>query len=216
MDPYFLGFAISIFSLLLLLVNVILFLSKYRKFKSDVYTIVAIYLLGLFCVEFFCNIIGYLNPGANFFLSHYYFNTQFLLLSIFFYKLFNQPKLKKIVVVNFIIVFTIIITTYIHDPTLYWKFNLFEIVATSLLLIIYALIHIYNLLGETKQYFYLTIGLVIYLLCSCMIYLSGNYELVFIKDPYIDIWVFNSIFYIVYQLLIYVEWKHLNKQFNNV
>ena len=90
---------------------------------------------------------------------------------------------------------------------------MFEIVSTSLLLVIYALRHLYKTLGEEKQYMYLMTGLIMYLICSCLIFLSGNYELVFIEDPYIDIWIFNSIFYIVYQALIFTEWNYIRKKY---
>ena len=211
MDPFFFGFALSVFSLFLLLINAILFLSKIKKFKNPVYKYVAIYLIVLFIVELFCNIIGYLKPGANFFLSHFYFNAQFILLSAVFYRLFANIKLKRLVVANYIIITLIIAGMYISDNESFWEFNLFEIAATSLLLLVYAFIHFYNTLGKKKSYFYLLIGMVMYILCSSLIFLFGNYELVFIEDPYIDIWIFNTVFYIIYQVLIFTEWRFINK-----
>jgi len=211
MDPFFFGFALSIFSLFLLLINAILFSSKVMKFNNQVYKYITIYLIALFVVELFFNVIGYLNPGANFFLLHFYFNAQFVLLSAVFYRLFTNQKLKKIVVVNYIIVTLIIIGMYVFNNDSFWQFNLFEIAATSLLLIVYAFIHFYNTLGEKKKYFYLNTGMVLYVLCSSLIFLFGNYELVFIEDPYIDVWIFNTVFYIIYQVLIFTEWRYINK-----
>lgn len=211
MGPFLFGFALSIFSLLLLLINSVLFLSKVKKINNQVYKYISIYLITLFFVEFFCNMIGVLYPGENLYLSHFYFNAQFILLSTVFYRLFTNTKLRKIVVVNYFVVFLIVISMYIYDNESFWQFNLFEISATSLLLIIYSLIHLYNTLGSKKKYFYFTIGLIFYLLCSSLIFLFGNYKLVFIQDPYIDIWIFNTLFYIVYQVLIFTEWNYINK-----
>lgn len=211
-NPYLLGFLISILGLVLLFINAILFTTKVKIINKKIYTVLTVYLAGLFVVEFFCNIIGFLNPSSNFFLSHFYFITQFILLSLVFYRLFKSKKLQTMVVVNSIIVLALIIYSYIDNPALFWEFNLFEIVATSLLLIMYSLYYIYKTLGEEKHLYYLLVGLIMYLVCSCLIFLSGNYELVFIKDPYIDIWIFNSIFYIIYQLLIFKEWRYINKQ----
>lgn len=210
MDPYLFGFALSIFSLFLLLINSLLFLSKVKKINDSTYKYVAVYLGVLFVVELFCNVIGYLYPAQNLYLSHFYFNAQFILLSIVFYRLFIKKKLKKLVVLNYVIVTSIIIGMYVYNSESFWQFNLFEIAATSALLIIYALIHLNNTLGTKKKYFYLTIGLILYLLCSSLIFLFGNYELVFMEDPYIDIWIFNTLFYIVYQVLIFSEWKYIN------
>lgn len=212
MDPFFFGFALSVFSLFLLLINAILFSSKVKKFNNQIYNYVAIYLVVLFIVELFCNIIGYVKPGANFFLSHFYFNAQFILLSAVFYRFFTNQKLKKLVVANYIVITLIIAGMYITDNDSFWEFNLFEIAATSLSLLVYAFIHFYNTLGEKKRYFYLTTGMVLYVLCSSLIFLFGNYELVFIKDPYIDIWIFNTVFYIIYQVLIFTEWRYINKR----
>ncbi len=211
MGPYLFGFALSVFSLFLLLINSILFLSKVKKINNRTYKYVSIYLIVLFVVELFCNTIGFLYPAQNLYLSHFYFNAQFVLLSIVFYRLFSNPKLKKLIALNYVIVTLIIIGMYTYDIQSFWQFNLFEIAATSTLLIIYALIHLYNTLGEKKKYFYLMLGLIMYLLCSSLIFLFGNYELVFIEDPYIDIWIFNTLFYIVYQVLIFTEWKYINK-----
>jgi hypothetical protein len=211
MDPYLFGFALSVFSLLLLLINSILFLSNVNKFKNQVYKYVTIYLLVLFVVEFFCNGIGFLYPGKNFYLSHFYFNAQFILLSIVFYRLFSSQKLKKLVVLNYGVVTLIIIGMYLYNNEKFWEFNLFEIASTSAILIIYSLIHLSNTLGKKKKLFFLTIGLILYLLCSSLIFLFGNYELIFMEDPYIDIWIFNTFFYIVYQVLIFLEWREINK-----
>lgn len=209
MDPYFFGFALSLFSLFLLLINAILFSTQLKKNSNKIYKYVTIYLIVLFIVEAFCNAIGYLNPGANFFLSHFYFNAQFALLSGVFYQLFSNRKLKKTILFNYVIVTLIIAFMYLSNLDSFWEFNLFEIAATSILLIVYAIIHFYNTLHKPKQYFYLMIGLVMYLLCSSYIFLFGNYELVFIKDPYIDIWIFNTLFYIIYQIFIYKEWRYI-------
>ena len=210
MDPYLFGFALSIFSLFLLLINALLFVSKVKKINNPTYKYVAIYLSVLFVVELFCNVIGYLYPAQNLYLSHFYFNAQFILLSLVFYRLFSNQKLKKMIVINYVVVTLIIIGMYVVDAESFWRFNLFEIAATSALLIIYALIHLNNTLATEKKYFYLVIGLILYLLCSSLIFLFGNYELVFIEDPYIDIWIFNTVFYIIYQVLIFEEWKYIN------
>ncbi|CAM1356675.1 hypothetical protein [Tenacibaculum halocynthiae] len=211
MGALFLGFVLSVFSLFLLLINSILFVSKVKKINNSTYSYVATYLVILFIVELFCNTIGYLYPGQNFYLSHFYFNAQFILLSIVFYRLFKSQKLKKLVILNYVIVTLIILGMYIYNNQLFWQFNLFEIAMTSVLLIIYALIHLSNTMGTKKKYFYLSVGMILYLLCSSLIFLFGNYELVFIEDPYIDIWIFNTLFYIVYQVFIFVEWNYINK-----
>ena len=56
----------------------------------------------------------------------------------------------------------------------------------------------------------------LYLSCSIAIFLSGNLELVLIEKPYIDIWVFNSIFYIVFQIFIFREYLFLKRKIKSI
>lgn len=95
---------------------------------------------------------------------------------------------------------------YASDTSLFWKFNHYEIIATSLILVFYALYFIYKELDKVHFYYNFSIGLVLYLLCSISIFLYGNLELVLIEDPYIDIWIFNTIFYILFQFMIFREY----------
>jgi len=166
-----------------------------------------------FLVEFFCNLIGILYPNENFFLSHYYFIIQFIMLSLFFNKVFTNTILKNIVLFNLVFVLLILGLQYYQTPTLYWKFNYFEIGTTSILLVLYAIIYFYQNLKGTYNYHYFCIGLTFYLTSSCLIFLTGNTQLVFMEEPvYIDIWIFNSLFFILFQILIYKEWKFLIKK----
>lgn len=213
MEKLYFVFSISLIGLLLLIVNGFLF-TKESKGKNKQYLVLTIYLITLSVIETICNYIGFFKPGNNLFLSHFYFNFQFIFLSFFFYQLFKSDLLKKVVIVLFISVFTFLGIQYYLKPQLFWGFNIPEILSISFILIAYALIHLYNTLGEAKSYYYFCIGLIMYLLCSSIIFMSGKFELVFSQDPYIDIWIFNSLFYIVYQILIFKEWKTIKTNTN--
>ena len=101
---------------------------------------------------------------------------------------------------------------YVSNPSLFWKFNEYEIIATSLILVFYALYFIYKEIDKVHYYYNFSIGLILYLLCSISIFLYGNLELVLIEDPYIDIWIFNTIFYIVFQFMIFREYAFFNSK----
>jgi hypothetical protein len=204
----YLVFSVSLVGLFFLIINSFLFAKKLVG-KDNLYRTLTLYLITLSVVEIFCNVIGILKPNSNLFISHFYFNFQFLFLSFFFYKLFKNKLLKKAIIITIFVFWIILFRQYYFNTALFWQFNLFEILAISFILISYSLIHLYNTLGEEKKYFYFAIGLVMYLLCSSIIFMSGNLELVFYNDPYIDIWIFNSLFYIVYQCFIFKEWKML-------
>lgn len=204
-------FIVSLIGLFFLLANAIRFYVTCKQ-RDALYRILTAYLVLLFCVELLCNIIGFLYPNSNFFLSHYYFNFQFISLSLFFYTSFTNKILKRIILIVLVSVLLFLGLQYYNDPGLYWKFNLIEVAITSIPLLLYAFYFILSNLKNIKHdYFYFCNGLIIYLTSSASIFLSGNTDSVIFTEPFIlDLWFFNSLFYILYQILIYKEWKALN------
>lgn len=204
-------FFVSLVGLFFLLVNSIRFYTT-RKGKDIRYRIIMVYLIFLFIEELLCNIIGFCYPGSNFFLSHYYFIFQFIALSIFFYNLFSSIALKRMILFFLVLVLVLLTVQYAVTPGLYWRFNLFEIGIISALLILYGLIFVVrNFKIAQPDYVYFCNGLIIYLASSLSIFLSGNTDSVIFTEPFVlDFWFFNSLFYILYQILIFKEWKALN------
>lgn len=204
-------FLVSLVGLFFLLANAIRFYITCKK-RDVLYRIVTAYLVLLFCVELLCNIIGFLYPNSNFFLSHYYFIFQFISLSLFFYNSFENKIFRKIILAVLILVLLFLSIQYYLIPSLYWEFNLIEIAITSIPLLLYAFYYIVSNLKNIKHdYFYFCNGLIIYLTSSASIFLSGNTDSVIFTEPFVlDLWFFNSLFYILYQVLIYKEWKALN------
>lgn len=209
-----LSLIISLLGLSFLLINCILFYSL-SKSKNVQYKIITLYLSLLFLVECACNYIGFNYPNSNFFLSHYYFIFQFVFLSLFFYHLFSNVVIKNTILILLIVELFVLGKQYYDLPAIYWNFNIFEIASTSLLLLGYSILYLLiNFKRVTHPYFYFCAGLIIYLSTSSLIFLSGNTDLVLFTEPiFIDVWVFNSLFYILYQFLIFKEWKYLNKNF---
>jgi hypothetical protein len=135
------------------------------------------------------------------------------MLSLFFNKVIINKYLKKIVYFNLVSVLLFLSVQYYQTPSLYWEFNYFEIGVTSILLILYAVIYFYENIKATYKYHYFCIGLTFYLTSSSLIFLTGNTQLVFMTEPvYLDIWIFNSLFFILFQILIYKEWVFLVKK----
>jgi hypothetical protein len=88
--------------------------------------------------------------GNNLFYLIFYFVGQFVLLSLFlkvYLKLVHKNN-SKLVSNNGI---SVLAVQYIIDPNVFFKFNLFEIFITSLIIIL-AAIHLYNLLSEEKSF----------------------------------------------------------------
>ncbi len=201
---------VFIFGLVLLALNAIRF--AFIQHKNEQIKTLSLYLIVSTIEGISCFILSFMFPNENFFISHIFFNVQLLFLGSFYHNLFDSKKEKRYVKYSLVIVFLISVLQYIVNPAAFWQFSLLEIVSVSAVLISYALIHFYNTMGENKNYFYFSLGLIMYFLCSCIIYLTGGLTLVFCQDPYIDHWIIKDIFFIVYQLLIIKEYTILKKQ----
>lgn len=142
----------------------------------------------------------------NLFFSHYYLIIQFVLLGLFFHEILTEKYQKNIARSLLIIIPSVLIVQYIIDPEKYYVFNLFEIFVTSYSLIILALFHLYNILDTEKKYNYISFGLLLYLISSTVIFLSGNLYTVMNTNLHREIWVFNVVMFIVYQIFIFAEY----------
>lgn len=207
-------YTISIIGLVFLVVNAILF-STNKVVKSKVSKIFICYLVSLAVIEITCHIVGISETNSNFFISHFYFLFQFTFLSYFYHSIIASKLIKKLIVLLFILQVAAVGFSYYCNPKLFWQFNTFEIVSTSLLLVFYALIFLFKNIEFRHQYFNFSVGLILYLSCSIAIFLSGNLDLVLYDKPYIDIWIFNSIFYIIFQYFIFREYLYFSKKDTN-
>ena len=185
-------------------INSLLFLTGFFR-NGKTYKKFTLYLISMSVIQFFTYYLWKVKAN-NIHLSHYYLVTQFILLSLFYYHLFKN-KAQKIIVVSILVtvVSVLIIQSYLH-PDLLYRFNLLEILCTSLTLVFFSIIHFYNSLSETKQFTYINSGIFIYVLSSTLIFCSGN--IMTELDPSINrlVWFMNVVLYLVYQLLITFEW----------
>ena len=207
---FLLVYSVSLIGLFFLLYNDFIFNTD-KIVKKQVSKVFLVYLVTLAIVEICCHVVGILIPNNNLFISHFYFCFQFIFLSVLFYNLIKNKWVKKIIVVVGIVQSVYLIGVYVNDFSLFWKFNTYEIVSSSLLLIVYAFYFISNNIEVKHQYFNFCVGLIFYLASSITIFLSGNLELVLCEKPYIDIWIFNSIFYIIFQYFLYREYRFTKK-----
>ena len=194
-----------------LLINLILFSTQFFK-ETKAYKIFTIY-LALSCIIQVWAEILIQQRSSNLFLSHFYFIGQFILLSGFYMQILKQDGTQnKIVTACLLVVLLILGVQYAYDSTLFFRFNLLEIVITSIVLVVLASFHFYNLLNEKKEFYYVNIGILVYLLGSTILFLVGNLmtslSAAFNKIP----WVLNSFMYLLYQIIILIDWK---RRFSN-
>lgn len=190
----------------ILLLNLILFFKSFSN-QGKEYKIFTFYLGLVFLIQVLAEILIQQNTN-NLFLSHFYFVGQFIVLSLFYFNLLNKVVVQRNIVKGGLIMGLLILAVqYLNDTNLFFKFNLVEIFITSFVLIIFATFHFYNLLNEKKEFYYVNIGILMYLFGSTVLFFVGN--LMTTLSPEINTipWILNSFLYIIYQVFILIEWK---------
>ncbi|MDG2433883.1 hypothetical protein [Flavobacterium sp.] len=173
------------------------------------YKIFTFYLIGTGLIQILSKI--FLNLYANnLFLSHYYFIGQFILLSLFFKSLFTNRIQKSVANWILIIGLILLVIQYSINPAVFYKFNLFEIFVTSFLSIILAAMHLYNLLAEEKVFYYTTIGILLYLSGSTILFFVGNITAILSEEYQFLPWTVNAFLVVIYQLFILFQWRKIS------
>ena len=194
-------FIIADFGNIILAINTFLFFKSYRK-KTVAFKIIAFYLLYVLIIQLR---MSYLSSHHinNLHCTHFYFIGQFVLLSFFFILEFKSKLLSNIIKTYLFIASLSLGICYYLYPELIDKHNMFEVVITSIPLTVYSFIFLVKRIdSNNKKFIYLNSGLFVYITCSTLIFIAGNFK----SDLKIFIWFFNAALYLVYQLLTSLEW----------
>ncbi|MCI2229310.1 hypothetical protein MC378_09050 [Polaribacter sp. MSW13] len=109
---------------------------------------------------------------------------------------------------NRVLTFTVAISLGLFlnkNPKLLKEWNVLEIAITSIPLLIYSFFFFVKKLdnNKDKKYIYFNSGFFIYTLCSTLIFSLGNIGTRTLK---LYVWNMNSFLYLLFQILIFVEW----------
>ncbi|MBL0739149.1 hypothetical protein JI750_19820 [Flavobacterium sp. GN10] len=187
--------------------------SFFRKKKANVFFVS--YLAFSFVMQFSMEVMYHLRMN-NLFLVNIFIIGQMILLGLFYKSIFNLKRQKNFVLISIVVALLILAVQFIIDWNQFLRFNLFEITLTSLLVVIFALIHFYNMLTESKEYYYISIAVVFYLLTSTVLFLIGNLTHNLSKEFKFLSWQLNSILLVMYYGFILYDWKkNLSKDVAN-
>jgi len=190
---------------LVLLINLILYsFSFFRKEKANGFFV--IYLAFAFVMQISMEILYHLHMN-NLFLVNVFIIGQTILLGLFYNSIFKLKTQKKFVLISLSIALLILAIQFIMDWNQFLRFNLFEITLTSLLVVVFALIHFYNMLSESKKYYYISISVIFYLLTSTVLFLIGNLTHNLSNEFKFLSWELNALLIVVYYLFILYDWK---------
>ena len=91
---------------------------------------------------------------------------------------------------------------------MFFEYSLLETYLTTIPIIIYGVMHLYNNLNETKAFQYANIGILLYLFCSTFIFLlyelNNTFQIRSFNDFIIDI---NIVLQFIKFSFFFIQWK---------
>ena len=190
------------FSIFLSLLYIRSFIRNNKAFK-----LFTIYLIVISIIQLSSFLIIKSGGESNLFLSHYYFISQFILLSLFFKELLKFKWISWVLYIGLLLIGY----QYIIEPNLYFQYNTIGMAITQTFIVIYSLLYFYKSLSGKNEFILVNIGLFFYLLSSTLIFASGNlvFDLSIREQVSRLLNIINAVLYLVFQLLIFVEcWRN--------
>lgn len=189
--------------IIILILNTLFFLISYLiKDKGNIYFI--LYMVLCLFIQLFSTMLFDMKEN-NLFLSHYLFIGQFIFLSLLFAKLLDKKRVKNSILLLIPLISIPFIVYNIQFPEKYKAWNVLEIGLTSIPLLVYSFLFFMKKIEQfsTKKYIYFNTGFFMYTLCSTLLFTLGNIGTRELKSY---VWNINSSLYLVFQILIFVEW----------
>lgn len=200
----FYGFCVYV-GYFFLVLNVALYtISFFRGKKANGFFMA--YLYFYFIMNAIMHVL-YLLHKDNLIVMNFFFIGDMVWMGLFYASILKNKMQIKIVKSILMFVLLLLLVQIASDSSQLFKFNLFEIAITCLATILFALMHLYNMLTNKKVYYFFTIGLIFYLCSSTILYLVGGLTINLSDSMKLITWNLNAILFVIYQLFILYEWK---------
>ena len=182
------------------------------------YKIFTIYITGVLLIDYITSNLWSWFRIYNVFTTHFYDLFQFVILSYFFATLLKTKKQLFTVYILLIVLPVFLLSRYIFNPQMFFEYSLLEMYLTTMPLIIYASMHLYNNLGQRREFYFANIGILFYLFTSTFIFLLYKLITVLEFDVFSEIMIDINIIlqYIKFGFFFY-QWKliYFNKNERN-
>ena len=186
--------------------------------NGKAYKIFTIYIIGVLLMDFISSKLYSWFRIYNIFMNHFYDLFQFVILSYFYATLLKTKKQLFTVYILLIMLPVFFLSRYVFNPQMFFEYSLLETYLTTMPLIIYSSMHLYNNLGEKSEFYFINVGLLFYLFTSTFIFLLYKLITVFKFDEFNDIMIDINIIlqYIKFGFFFY-QWKliYFNKDERN-
>lgn len=151
--------------------------------------------------------VYYILHRSNLVFMNLFFIGDMVLLGLFYSSILKTKWQKMGVKLSIVTALLFLIIQIVLNVKQLFTFNLFVIALTCTSLVIFAVMHLYNMLTDKKDYYYFTIGLILYLSSSTILYLVGGLTVKLPDNVKLISWNLNAVLMIVYQLFILYEWN---------
>ena len=112
--------------------------------NGKAYKIFTIYILGVLLNDYIGSKLYRWFQIYNIFMTHFYDLFQFVILSYFFATLLKTKKQLFTVYILLIVLPVFLLSRYIFNPQMFFEYSLLETYLTTMPLIIYSIMHLYN------------------------------------------------------------------------
>ncbi len=187
-----------------LIINAILYIRALHNSKA--FKVFTFFLVTISIIQTSMTLISRVLHENNLYLNNVFLVLQFLILSIFYSTLLK----RRFVISILILVLSFLSYQYLSDLNLFFVYNPIGISLTQAILMIYSLLYLYDSLKDKKpQFLLINIGIFLYLICSTLIFASGNliFNINIPQKTYLLLLKLNAFLFIIFQILIFIEWR---------
>lgn len=107
-----------------------------------------------------------------------------------------------------IVVLLALLIQYYINPHYFWIFNSFEVAITSIPLLGYSILHLYNQLVNSNVLVYVNVGVLMYVSVSALIFILGDFLTKQSLQMTYEVWIINRVLFITYIVLFILEFYH--------
>ena len=191
---------LSYIGTILLVINAIVYSIGFSRSRGA-YRVFTTYLIAIAVIQIMMTIYVF-NHMNNLFLSNIYLVVQFVLLSLFYGVLLKSSLVK----ITSLVLTLFLLGQYINDWSLIDRYNSLGISISQVVIIFYSVIYFYRSISKKAVFIIANIGIFLYLICSTLIFASGNLQYEISETGYMLLLQLNTTFYLVFQILVFVEW----------
>lgn len=197
---------ISEIAQLSLALPILVMLYRFKRFTKVFWTL-AVLLLVAVIISYSAYIL-YQNQTNNMYLLHIYTVLEYTLWSMFYYQLFKNKVVKK-VIVGMLIIFVLFSIT----NTIYWQpleiYNSYSRSVEGAFLLCFAIAWFYKVFVDSKiikleshPIFWINSAVLVYFSGSFLLFISNNFLMKLSDQEFFEAWALHGLFLIIHYLFI--------------